>query len=223
MKILVTGSSSGLGLAIATALEAAGHTVIPFDKSRGDDVCVPTARPLPEELDVLINCAGINLNRWFEEMTSGAWDRVMDVNAKGLWMMTQALLPQLIDSKGVVINITSNAAHIPMTSSLAYNASKAAADMVTRQMAHELTPKFGLTIFGIAPNKLCGTAMSKQIEDNVIETRGWTREYAAEYQRKALMKGLETEPEAIAAYIVHLLSNEQNYKFLSGTIIPFGK
>lgn len=224
MKILVTGSSAGLGLAIVSALVAAGHEVTEYDRKRGQDVTLPhIALDDIDELDGLINCAGINCNEWFEDITAQSLFNVMEVNAFSFVYMTQALLKPLKRSKApFVLNIVSNASHIPMTSSLAYNASKAAALMITRQMAHELTPKHGLTVFSISPNKLAGTEMSKQIEDNVVATRGWTKEYAAEYQKKALMHGLETEPRAIADYIVHLVDSG-NYKFMSGTDIPFGK
>lgn len=223
MKILVTGSGAGLGLAISLALSAAGHEVIPYDIKDGDDVGSPSGKlALIDDLDGLINCAGINCNEWFEDITPESLQRVMSVNAFSMVYMTQAVLRPLVKAKGFVLNIVSNAANMPMTSSLAYNASKAAALMVTRQMAHELTKKHGLTVFSISPNKLSGTEMSKQIEDNVVKTRGWTREFAAEYQRQSLMHGLETPPSAIAAYIVHLLDSG-NWKYMSGTDIPFGK
>jgi len=223
MRILVTGSGAGLGLAIATALLAAGHEVLEYDLQGGMDVTNPPYLEYElDELDGLINCAGINCNEWFEDITMASLVKVMNVNAFSMVHMTQASLDLLKASKGFVLNIVSNASHMPMTSSLAYNASKAAAAMITRQMAHELTPKYGITVFSISPNKLAGTEMSKQIEDNVVATRGWTREYAAEYQKKSLMHGLETPPQAIADYIVHLLATG-SWKFMSGTDIPFGK
>ncbi|QEG13849.1 putative SDR family oxidoreductase [Erwinia phage vB_EamM_TropicalSun] len=224
MRIIVTGSASGLGKAIADTLKAKGYDVIDFDIANGQDVTNPAATPVGfnQCIHGIINCAGINNNEWFENINRLDLRHVMDVNAFSMVYMTQAYLPNLISSKGFVLNIVSNAAHIPMTSSLAYNASKAAALMITKQMAHELTPKFGITVFSISPNKLRGTGMSKQIEDNVCKTRGWTPEFAAEYQKKALMHGLETEPQAIADYIVHLLDTG-NWKFMSGTDIPFGK
>lgn len=221
--ILVTGSSTGLGAAIADALTAAGHKVIPFDIKHGNDVTDPDAWLSGlNQVDGLINCAGINCNEWFEKITRRSVMRVMDVNAFSMVYMTQALLPQLTKSQGFVLNIVSNASHMPMTSSLAYNASKAAAAMITKQMAHELTKTHGVTVFSISPNKLAGTEMSKAIEANVIETRGWTAEYAAEYQKKSLMHGLETPPESIAEFITHLV-NTGSWKFMSGTDIPFGK
>jgi NAD(P)-dependent dehydrogenase (short-subunit alcohol dehydrogenase family) len=226
MKILVTGSASGLGAALAFVLRQNGHEVVEFDQEYGDDVRRPSysddLAAKIEGLDGLINCAGINLNQWFEEVTLGAFRRVMEVNAYSFVNMTQWCLEELIKSKGFVINIVSNAAHIPMTSSLAYNASKAAGLMITKQMAHELTPKHGITVFSVSPNKLKGTGMSKQIEDNVCKVRGWTPEYAAEYQKKALMHGLESPPETLAEFIAGLLDSGA-WKYMSGTDVPFGK
>jgi NAD(P)-dependent dehydrogenase (short-subunit alcohol dehydrogenase family) len=223
MHVIVTGSGSGLGKAIAQALIAANHIVIDYDHADGDDVRCPSAFLMGlDRVDCLINCAGINDNRWFEEVGQDDFFHLMDVNAFSMVRMTQAVLPQLKASKGTVINIVSNAAHIPMTSSLSYNASKAAALMITKQMAHELTPKYGITVFSVSPNKLAGTGMSKSIEENVQRVRGWTPEYAREYQRKALMHGLETPPEAVADLITNLLSSG-NSLYLSGCDIPFGK
>jgi len=225
LTILVTGASSGLGEQLFCLLAEAGHNVIPYDIKEGNNVCLPQFSSLPEELealDVLINCAGINSNGWFEELDEAEFYKVMGVNAYSIVKMTQAFMEQLKASKGTVINIVSNAAHIPMTSSLAYNASKAASLMITRQMAHELTPRHGITVFSVSPNKLAGTEMSKAIEANVCKVRGWTPEYAAEYQKKALMHGLETPPETVAQIIVNLI-NTGDMKFMSGCDIPVGK
>lgn len=224
MKILVTGSGSGLGKAIFEKLSAAGHDVIPFDILDGFDVCEPiNLMDLNEPLDMLINCAGINCNEWFGEISPDSLYKVMSVNAFSFVYMTQAFMDNLVAAeKPTVINIVSNAAHIPMTSSLAYNASKAAGLMITKQMQHELGPKYGLTVFSISPNKLAGTAMSKQIEDNVCKTRGWTPEFAAEYQKKALVHGQETEPHLIATFIDDIIKSGAYY-YMGGTDIPFGK
>jgi NAD(P)-dependent dehydrogenase (short-subunit alcohol dehydrogenase family) len=223
MRILVTGSSHGLGLAIFTALSSMGHDVIGYDLANGEDVVYPDSWVSElETLDGLINCAGINHNEWFADIHHDSLDRLMQVNAFSMVYMTQHVLPQLTASKGFVINIVSNAAHMPMTSSLAYNASKAAALMITKQMSHELSKSHGLTVFSISPNKLEGTEMSKQIEANVIATRGWTAEYAKEYQSKSLVHGLETPPEQIGQFISNILQTGA-WKYMGGTDIPFGK
>ncbi len=222
-EILVTGSSSGLGAALVGALREAGHKVHPFDVKLGDDVRHPLRRAFPfTRLDVLINCAGINLINWLENFTEEEWDQVMDVNAKGIFIMTKALLPRLIASKGTVVNIVSNAAHMPMTCSLAYNASKGAAHIMTMQLARELTKRHGITVFGVAPNKMAGTEMSDDIDRQVVATRGWTPEYAKQYQLNGLLCGEETPTETVAEFVAFLLQSKERHKHLSGCILPYG-
>lgn len=220
-KILVTGSSHGLGCALVNLLQSTGHNVIEYDRDQGDDVRYPDVRHI-DELDVLINCAGVNHIDWLEKFEEARWDEVMDTNAKGIYMMTRALLPQLIASKGTVLNIISNASHMPMTCSLAYNASKGAAHIMTLQLARELTKKYGITVFGISPNKLAGTEMSNSIEQQVCSTRNWTKSYAETYQRNALLTGEETSVAVLAEFICFLLHSKRNHKFLSGCVIPYG-
>jgi NAD(P)-dependent dehydrogenase (short-subunit alcohol dehydrogenase family) len=223
-KILVTGSGAGLGAAIARELRIVGHEVFDFDRKKGHDVRFPatTYGPPPEKLDILVNCAGINKTAWLEDLHHAIWDEVMDVNAKGIFRMAQWALPELIKARGTILNIVSNASHMPMTTSLAYNASKGAAHIMTLQMARELTKKHGITVFGISPNKLRGTEMSQDIEDQVVAQRGWTREYAAQYQLNALLAGEETDPGQLADFVAHLLSTKPRHKFLTGCILPYG-
>lgn len=223
-KILITGSGAGLGAALVNELAHAGHTVIAFDAKQGHDVRAPerTFGPCPEHLDVLINCAGINRTGWLDKFSESDWDDVVDVNAKGIFMMTKWAYPALKVSRGTVLNIVSNASHMPMTTSAAYNASKGAAHILTLQLARELTKKDGITIFGISPNKLRGTEMSRDIEVQVCQHRGWTPEYAAEYQRNALLAGEETDPVQLAEFITYLLRKKANHKFLTGCILPYG-
>lgn len=146
----------------------------------------------------------------------------MDVNAKGIFKMSQACLSMLAASNGTIVNIVSNAAHMPMTCSLAYNASKGAAHIMTLQLARELTRKWGITVFGIAPNKLHGTGMSEDIDQQVVATRGWTKEQAQAYQLQGLLAGEETPPQAVAEFLAYLLRDKANHRFLTGTVIPYG-
>lgn len=225
-QILITGSSHGLGLAIKAVLEAQGHNVWEYDIEDGDDVCHPEwsnyGLGAPSNLDVLINCAGVNITGWLENFSDEDWDKVMNVNAMGIFKMTKWALPALIKNRGTVLNIVSNASHMPMTTSLAYNASKGAAHIMTLQLARELSRKHGITVFGISPNKLAGTEMSKDIERQVVEHRGWTPEFARQYQLNALLAGEETDPNQLAEFIGYLLSSKERHKFLTGCVIPYG-
>ena len=220
-NILITGSGKGLGKAMKDELEKQGHLVIGYDINNGDDVTkAETASSI--NVDVLINNAGVNLIDWLENFTEDMWDKVMDVNAKGIYMMSRACLPSLIKNKGTILNIVSNAAHMPMTCSLAYNASKGAAHIMTLQMARELTKKHGITVFGIAPNKLSGTGMSESIDEQVVKTRGWANDYARQYQLNCLLTGEETPPQRLAEFIAYLLQSKEHHKYLTGCILPYG-
>jgi NAD(P)-dependent dehydrogenase (short-subunit alcohol dehydrogenase family) len=221
-NIIVTGGDAGLGAAIVDALRKAGHTVLVYDIKQGLDVLNPDpVLALTFRVDVLINCAGVNKINWLQNVTEADWDHVMDVNVKGIFKMTQAFLPNLLKTKGTVLNIVSNAAHMPMRCSAAYNASKGAALILTKQLARELTSQ-GVTVFSVSPNKLCGTEMSDSIDQQVVATRGWTMEEAQRYQLAGLLTGEETPPEAVAEFIAFLLQDKKHHKYLSGCDIPYG-
>lgn len=221
-NILITGSASGLGAALMHTLSQEDHRVFPYDIKNGQHVCSPHLSPgtIPDELDVLINCAGVNYINWLPDVKSRDWDDIMNTNAKGIFCMTQYCLIQLRESKGTVLNIVSNAAHMPMRCSAAYNASKGAALILTKQLARELAPD--ITVFSVSPNKLKGTAMSRSIDDQVVKTRGWTLEQAQKYQLAGLLAGEETPVKAVADFIAYLLQDKAHHKYLTGTDIPYG-
>jgi NAD(P)-dependent dehydrogenase (short-subunit alcohol dehydrogenase family) len=226
-RIIVTGGADGLGFEIAYALFNQGHKVHVFDKHLGDDVRAPNfdrlkaEDPNADDIDVLINCAGVNRINWLQDVTEDDWNEMIGVNALGILKMTQALIHSLARNKGTVVNIVSNAAHMPMRCSAAYNASKGAALILTKQLARELI-QHDITVFSVSPNKLKGTAMSESIDEQVVRTRGWTKEQAVEYQLKGLLTGEETPPKLVAEFIAFLLMNKNNHKYLAGCDIPYG-
>lgn len=217
--VLITGSESGLGRHIAEQMRMLGFNVIGWDASLGDDVRWPVG--LPERIDILINCAGVNKINWLANVADDEWDLVMDVNAKGIFKMTQACLPMLKASKGTILNIVSNAAHMPMRCSAAYNASKGAALILTKQLARELIGD-GITVFSVSPNKLRGTGMSDDIDQQVVATRGWTLEEAQRYQLQGLLTGKETDPARCAEFITFLLSDKSRHEMLAGCDLQYG-
>lgn len=243
MNILVTGGSRGLGAAVIQAqLEQFGGDVMNWDVKGdqdhpddwaqvdvSDEIDVrDSARSLMRSQfgvpDVLINCVGVNEINWLEDTDPRDWDRVLAVNAKSLFLLARAFLPKMNHiGGGTILNITSNAAWTPMTGSIAYNTSKAAAHMVTRQLAHEVTRRGQPSIvFGIAPGKIAGTEMSGYIEKRVEEVRGWSPEYAKEYQLNGLPLKEELPAEVLADFIVTILSDKQRHRYFHGCIIPIG-
>jgi NAD(P)-dependent dehydrogenase (short-subunit alcohol dehydrogenase family) len=223
---VVIGASSGLGKEIAELLSYHSHRVVNWSLDQGVDVQYESSvraavsRLGGKEIDGLVNCAGVNFIDWFENITLDDWDRVMNTNARGMFLCSQKLLPNLRGK--VICNIVSNASHVPMTNSAAYNASKGAAHILTLQMGRELRKSHGITVFGVSPNKLAGTGMSADIESRVCGLRGWSAEQAKQYQLAALPAGEETDPVACAEFIVWLLLRPDIHKFLNQTVLPFG-
>jgi len=114
----------------------------------------------------------------------------------------------------------SNASHVPMRHSLAYNCSKAAQAMAVKQMARELSKLFGISIMGVSPGKLSGTAMSAYIDRRVCEVRNWTPQQAAGYFEANSLTGLET-PAAMVALIIGSLITSGAARYMSGAIPEF--
>lgn len=219
--VLITGSESGLGRHIAEQMRMLGFDVHAYDSKLGHDVRFPHERELPTKLDILINCAGVNIINWLGKFEDADWNLVMDVNAKGIFKMAKICQPLLKESKGTILNIVSNAAHMPMRCSAAYNASKGAALILTKQLARELIGD-GITVFSVSPNKLKGTGMSDDIDQQVVATRGWTLEEAQRYQLQGLLTGKETDPARCAEFITFLLSDKSRHEMLAGCDLQYG-
>ena len=64
--------------------------------------------------------------------------------------------------------------------------------------------------------------MSDAIDDQVVKTRGWTKEYAQQYQLNGLLTGEETPPQRLAEFVAFLLQSKEHHKYLTGCILPYG-
>lgn len=230
--VLITGVSTGLGAALKRRFIAGGFKVFgtQLDASRKADVVSwDASRDSPdaivsafvgEHFDVVINNAGINAIRPFEELTQEFLADVIQVNAIAPVLLVRELLVRGRLPKGSVIcNIVSDAAYKPMRHSAAYNMSKAALAIATQQMARELTKPHHLTIFGVCPGKMFGTTMSAYIDKQVEQVRGWTKREAMEYFTANSVTGRESAPESLADTIHHLCVSATS-RTLSGAMIP---
>lgn len=231
MKTLVTGASSGIGKAVADQLDGLGWevartshdwTIGCYQANLRDTRHIKKLHEEVGEIECLVNCAGVNYLMPIEDIDIEKAREVMDVNFFAGVQLVQEFLPGLKRSQGVVCSIVSNASEIPMTHSLIYNASKAAQAMGVEQMAHELTKKFGITVFGISPAKVANTRMSDYIDDKVPGLRGWTSEEARAYQMNALKSGQELQPNQVAEFTAWLLADRHRSLHLSGLVMPYG-
>jgi 3-oxoacyl-[acyl-carrier protein] reductase len=158
---LVTGGSSGIGLALAVMLAGEGYDLtvagrkaekldaalsrlpgalaVQADVSREED-----CERLVEEhlaghggLDVLVNSAGIGIGATTGDTTTKAWDLQVGVNLRGAFLVTRAALPALRASRGYVVNLASIAGTVPTPGLAAYGATKAALIALTRTLNRE--------------------------------------------------------------------------------------
>jgi NAD(P)-dependent dehydrogenase (short-subunit alcohol dehydrogenase family) len=158
---LVTGGSSGIGLAIARMLrdegfeltlvsrrservEAAaaelGAAAVSADVAEAEECArvVAEHRDRFGRLDVLVNSAGIGILGRIEELPSKSLDLQLGVNLRGLFLVTQAAIPLLRESRGWIVNLSSIAGTLPTPELATYGATKAAVIALTRSLNEEL-------------------------------------------------------------------------------------
>jgi NAD(P)-dependent dehydrogenase (short-subunit alcohol dehydrogenase family) len=200
---LISGAAQGIGKAIAERFQMAGARVVILDRDTTAGVsaakeltractALPVAfaaadllsagqiadavlqvKQLHGRIDVLVNNAGIEIERSFETTTAEEWDRVLGVNLRGAFLLTQAALPLFPASGGAIVNIGSIHATHAFPGSLAYACSKAGLLALSRNLALELAPRH------IRVNAIC---------PGYVDTRLWH-----EYLRHA------ADPKALEA------------------------
>ncbi|ELY47656.1 SDR family NAD(P)-dependent oxidoreductase [Natronorubrum sulfidifaciens] len=179
--IVVTGASRGLGRAMAerfvedgarvvltardserletVAAELPGDSlVVPADVRDSDDVERVIDRTLERfgRLDTLVNNAGVSLlhkddHDELGDITEDEWDRVLEVNLKGVFLFTRAAVPQLYEQgHGTIINISSGLGRRAIPGAAAYVSSKWGLEGLTRATALESEP-YGVTVNGLDP------------------------------------------------------------------------
>ena len=158
---LVTGGSSGIGLAIARALREDGYELtlasrtadkietaakeldahaVAADVAREEDAVALVAKHRERfgRLDVLVNSAGIGIAGNIEQMSAKQWDLQSGVNLRGLFLVTRESIPMLRESRGLVVNLASIAGTQPTPGLAAYGATKAAVISFTNSLNGEL-------------------------------------------------------------------------------------
>lgn len=235
---LVTGGSRGIGEMIATGYVENGATV--YVSSRKAQVCQQIADKLSErgtcialpadvstvegikglaaelaareqKLDILVNNAGATWGADIDDYPESGWDKVVDLNMKSVFFMTQTLLPMLraaatAEAPSRVINIASiNGINPPFLDTYAYSSSKAGCIMLTRHLAKRLAAE-NILVNAIAPGPFPSQMMAATLAE-----RG--DEVVAEVPR-----GRIGQPEDIAGVAIFLASRASAYT--TGATIP---
>ncbi|MCD6287897.1 MAG: SDR family oxidoreductase [Candidatus Hydrogenedentes bacterium] len=176
---LVTGSSRGLGFALAEGLGKAGARLVlngvsehrletavaamrqkgfetfgvPFDVTNSEQVDT-ALRSIEDEIayiDILVNNAGIQIRADLESFTETDWDRLIDVNLKGAFVVSKRVVPGMIERRsGKIINVCSVQSELARPSIGPYAASKGGLKMLTRAMATEWG-RYNIQVNGLGP------------------------------------------------------------------------
>jgi pteridine reductase len=157
VRALVTGGTGRLGSAVASQLEAAGHSVLAAGRADGDVGRQSEAHGLVERavaelggLDLLVNAAAAGFRvKPLEEVTDEDWELAWGATVRGSFFVSQAAAPHLRTSRGLIVMIEDVAAYLPWTNLAPHSAAKAAQAHLTRIFARALAPD--VRVCGVAP------------------------------------------------------------------------
>jgi NAD(P)-dependent dehydrogenase (short-subunit alcohol dehydrogenase family) len=247
---IVTGGAQGIGKAVAIAMAKEGAHVIIMDII--DTVATETVNEISNlglkaefahadvtnkyeidlaiqdivknhgRIDILANCAGIVVAYRLADLPVDVWDKIMDVNLKGLFMISQAVANIMMKQKyGRVVNIASMVGKVGEAGNGCYCISKAAVIMLTQIMGLELA-EYGITVNSVCPG-FVNTDIMQQVFKNRGPLMGKTPE---EYENElvgSIPLGRMAEPYEIADLMVFLASNKAGYITGSSYTIAGGK
>jgi NAD(P)-dependent dehydrogenase (short-subunit alcohol dehydrogenase family) len=153
-----------------------------------------------DRFDYLVNNAGNSLHAGFQETTEAQFDEIVNVHFKGVYFLTQKLLPLLNDG-GRIVNISSGLARFALPGSSAYGAAKGAVEVLTRYLAKELGPR-RITANVVAPGAIQTDFSGGMVRDNPEVSK-----------RVAEMTALGRAglPDDIGPMIAALLSDENRW------------
>lgn len=234
--VLVTGAAQGIGRGIAVCAARAGADVTIFDVNTEDaattadlvrehessasvhDVDVTDADAIASALDAavaehgpvhgLVNNAGVQSAVPILETTEADWDRHVDVNAKGVFLVSKAVAEHMIDRgvEGSIVNVASVGAERPFPGQGAYGASKAAVKTFTVVLAKELA-EHDITANSVNPGAV-DTPMVEQWLEEHAEQRDTTPEDILEDALDMHVLDRIGQPEEVGHVVVLLLSEE---------------
>lgn len=216
---VVTGGSSGMGLAISRKLKQMGIQVIVFDIQDPPDefqyfqVDIRSDTQIKEALlqiphiDILVNNAGIYFEKYLEDTTNDEIDKMVDVNIKGTYLMTRDALSQIKKRKGCIVIIASCLGLVPELTSPLYCTTKAGLVMFTKCLAQQYAD-CGVRVNCVLPGPI----------DTPLLQRSFLDEGAAERCANRIPLKRIGRPEDIANMVAFLISDEASY--ITGGAFP---
>lgn len=223
-SVLITGGSRGIGAVAVRAFAARGDRVtFLYEKHHAaaqavaaetgataicadvaDEAAVAAAFAGLEELDVLINNAGICHYGLLSQTPQAVWDRIFAVNVRGAYLCTNAAMPLFLKRRrGAIINVSSMWGQVGASCEAAYSASKGAILALTKALAKELGPS-GIRVNAVAPGVIL-TDMVAHVDPEVLDSL-----------REETPLERNGRPEDVANAMVYLAGAE----FITGQILP---
>jgi len=230
---IITGGATGIGLACARLFQQEGARVALFgrrqdrldqakkilgesamtfagDITRQADIDRLVRQVLEEwgRIDILINNAGAFNSAPLHETEDKDWDAILNVNLRGVFLLTKKVLPQMLAQKsGSIVNISSILGMIAVPQTAAYNVSKGALNQFSKSIAVEYGPA------GIRSNAVCPgmieTEMTEELRGNTELMDEW---------RKGYPLGRFGVPDEVARACLFLASDEAS--FVTGATLP---
>ena len=168
-------------------------------------------------MDVLFNNAGICAYGLAHELTEAAWDAMIDINLKGVWMVASKAIPHMIRPRsGVIVNNCSVAGLRGMGRLSHYAASKWGVMGLTKSWAIELAPH------GVRVVAVCPTGVNTPMNDGLAALEGTTPGEIAERSAGNLLPVPWIEPEDVARAVLFLASDDARYATGSALVVDAG-
>jgi 3-oxoacyl-[acyl-carrier protein] reductase len=221
---LVTGSTGGIGRAVADLLAAEGANVVTVGRSGGDlqaDLAQPgepervvrAAEDQHGRIDVLVNNVGVAYQRSFEEVTDEQWDELWQLNVMSYVRTIRAVLPGMRERKGgVIVNVSSTAGKRPSASMPDYSVTKAAVLSLSRLIA-DVYAKDGIRCNAVTPGPTATEAWLGEggLADQQAARSGKSRDEVLASVGAGRPLGRLAEPAEIAAVVAFLCSPLASY------------
>lgn len=213
---LITGASSGIGAACVTRFRSEGATVVGLDVTaaaeegwhevdvRDEEAVARAVRETVEaygRIDVVVNAAGVGGAGPVHVLAQDDWDRVIDINLKGTYLVSKHALASMVERRsGSIVNVASIEGLEGMDATSAYNASKGGVVLLTKQMAID----YGRV--GVRVNCLCPGFIETPMTEQLLALPGVGEKVGA-----ASMMGRVGQPAEVAAAATFLASDDASY------------